>query len=414
MGVPPSKQTHRSDETDRRMMRRALALAGRGRGRVEPNPMVGSVIVKNRRIIGEGFHRLFGGPHAEVEALRACQADPRGATMYVTLEPCSHVGKTPPCVGALAEAGVARVVVPLIDPNPAVNGSGVRALRRAGITVDVGVLADEAAELLAPFLTRVRLGRPYVIAKWAEDADGSLVTPPERSKWISCEKSRRWVHRLRARVDAIMVGAGTVLADDPLLTARDVRIRRRAMRIVVDGRLRMPEACRLVKTADQFATVVFTTRRAAGSAKAGRLQRRGLEVVACRSRAERISLGDMLASPVLREVTNLLVEGGPTLLNAFFAADLVDEAYIFIAPRPIAAADSATPSRTRLSPSKRLISLSKSFPRQMPIPGIESNLRAFSDTRSLPGTVSIATPIDVSKRRSADDLLVSIRFGHVR
>lgn len=364
-------------ELDRRMMRRALAIAKRGRGYVEPNPMVGCVMVRNGRIIGEGYHRWFGGPHAEIEALRACNANPCGATAYVTLEPCSHFGKTPPCVDALVEAGVARVVTPLCDPNPLVNGSGVRGLRRAGIEVEVGVLADEAAELLAPFLTRVRLERPYVIAKWAESADGLLVTPPGQSKWISCEKSRRWVHRLRARVDAIMVGAGTVSADDPMLTARDVPTRRRAMRIVVDGRLRIPETCRLVKTADQYATVVFTTRRAAHSAKAWRLQRRGVEIVACRARGDRIALSDMLRSPILHEVTNLLVEGGPTLLKAFFAAGMVDEADVFVAP--IRTGSGEVMPRFR-RPALRHV-------------------------------VSTSPPIAVSKRRSGSDQFVHVRYA---
>ena len=361
-------------------MQRALALAKRGRGYVEPNPMVGCVIVRNGRIIGEGYHRRFGGPHAEIEALRACKANPCGATAYVTLEPCSHFGKTSPCVDALVEAGVARVVTPLCDPNPLVNGSGVRALRRAGIEVEVGVLADETAELLAPFLTRVRLERPYVIAKWAESADPGapgLVTPPGQSKWISCEKSRRWVHRLRARVDAIMVGAGTVPADDPMLTARDVPIRRRAMRIVVDGRLRIPETCRLVKTADQYATVVFTTRRAAQSAKAKRLQRRGVEIVACRARGDRIALSDMLRSPILHDVTNLLVEGGPTLLNAFFAAGVVDEADVFVAPIRIGSGE-VTPRFQR---------------------------------SALRHAVSTSPPIAVRKRRSGSDQFVHLRYA---
>jgi diaminohydroxyphosphoribosylaminopyrimidine deaminase/5-amino-6-(5-phosphoribosylamino)uracil reductase len=363
-------------ELDRRMMRRALALAKRGRGYVEPNPMVGCAMVRNGRIIGEGYHRRFGGPHAEIEALRACEANPRGSTAYVTLEPCSHFGKTPPCVDALVEAGVVRVVTPLCDPNPLVSGSGVRRLRRAGIEVEVGLLADEAAELLAPFLTRVRQGRPYVIAKWAESADGWLATPPGQSKWISCEKSRRWVHRLRARVDAIMVGAGTVPADDPMLTARDVPIRRHAMRIVVDGRLRIPETCRLVKSADQFATIVFTTSRAAQSAKAGRLQGRGVEVVACRARGDRIMLINMLRSPILHDVTNLLVEGGPTLLHAFFAAGVVDEADVFVAPHAIAASGSRDRRRSA----------------------------------SLQHAVSTPTPIRVRKQRSGDDLLLRMRF----
>ncbi len=352
-------------------MRRALLLARRGLGYVAPNPMVGCVIAKRGHIIGEGYHRRFGGPHAEIEALRACESDPCGATAYVTLEPCNHAGKTPPCVPALIKAGIGRVVVPLRDPNPRVNGTGVRALRKSGVTVDVGVLESEAAEVLAPFTTRIRLGRPYVIAKWAQAADGSLVTPPGRSRWISCELSRRLVHRLRARVDAIMVGVGTVLADDPLLTARSVRVRRTAKRVVLDGRLRIPTRCQLVTTADRFATVVITTRRAAQYPKADLLRRRGIEVVTCRSRADRMVLRDLLHSPIFHDATNLLVEGGPTLLNAMFAARLVDEAHVFVAPGEINP-KTATDSRARRSRIHRV-----TFPTPMSTRRKRSGIDAF-------------------------------------
>ncbi|GAF88580.1 unnamed protein product, partial [marine sediment metagenome] len=216
------KARHRYDPLDHRMMARAIALARRGEGHVEPNPMVGCVIVRNRRSIGEGYHRRFGGPHAEIEALLACTRDPQGATVYVSLEPCCHHGKTPPCTDALIAARVARVVVAARDPNPVVRGRGIRRLRTAGIDVETGVLEGEAAEVLAPYATRVRLYRPFVIAKWAQSLDGKLATRTGHSQWISCEASRRRVHRLRARVDAILVGCGTVLADDPLLTARGV------------------------------------------------------------------------------------------------------------------------------------------------------------------------------------------------
>ena len=314
------------------MMARAIVLAQKGQGRVEPNPMVGSVIVRDSRVIGEGYHRRFGGPHAEVEALRACTVSPGGSTVYVPLEPCCHFGKTPPCVDALIEAKVSRVVIGLIDPSPAASGRGIRRLRAAGIAVQTGVLAEEVGELLAPFLTGIRLGRPYVILKWAQSLDGKLTTPTGHSKWISCEASRRFVHRLRARVDAILVGSGTVLADDPMLTARGVPLRRVAIRVVLDSRLRISEKCHLVDTAGSTATLVMTTRARAKTPKAKRLARSGVEVIACRTRRGRLVVEACLKELHNRGVTNLLVEGGPTILTTFFKAGVVDEALVFTAP----------------------------------------------------------------------------------
>ena len=319
--------------TDEEIMRRALVLARKGEGRVEPNPMVGCVMVRDGRMIGEGYHRRFGAPHAEIEALRACTRDPRGATVYVSLEPCCHQGKTPACTDALIQAGVARVVLPMRDPNPSVNGRGIQQLLAAGITVDTGILRSEAAAVLAPFLTRTRLGRPYVIAKWAQSLDGQLVTPQGESRWISCESSRRRVHRLRSRVDAVLVGARTIVADDPLLTAREAPLRRQAIRVVLDGRLAIPESCRLVRTATRTPTLVFTQAVQVKTPKARRLVQRGVEVIACRSKRGRLLLPDCLHALADRGVTNLLVEGGPSVLSAFFDARLVDEAYVFVAPR---------------------------------------------------------------------------------
>ncbi len=314
------------------MMRRALALARRGEGWVEPDPMVGCVIVRDRRVIGEGFHRRFGGPHAEIEALKACGNRAGGATIYISLEPCCHHGKTPPCTDALIAARPARVVFPLLDPNPLVSGKGLRQLRRAGIEVDNGVLAEKAADVLAPFFTRHKLGRPFVIAKWAQSLDAKLATASGDSRWISSERSRAWVHRLRARVDAILVGSGTVLADDPMLTARDVPVRRVARRVVLDRQLRIPESCRLVGTAGKVPTLVFTDAARGDYRKAHRLRRKGVDVVACRTVGGRLSLNDCLKILAAGDVTNLLIEGGPTVLSAFFAAALVDEAFVFTAP----------------------------------------------------------------------------------
>ena len=324
------------------MMARAIRLAKKGEGRVEPNPMVGCVITKAGRTVGEGYHHRFGDPHAEIEALRACSLDPRGATVYVSLEPCCHQGKTPPCADALIDAGVARVVVGLIDPGPHVSGRGLKRLRAAGIKVETGVLADRAAELAAPFLTRVCLGRPYVIAKWAQSLDGKLATRAGHSQWISSEVSRRRVHKLRARVDAILAGAGTVKADDPMLTARDVPIRRRAMRVVLDGRLRISEKCQIVGTASEIPTIVFTTADKAKGPKAGRLRKKGVEIIVGRLRRGRLALEACLGELSKRDVTNLLVEGGPTVLTSFFEAGLVDEAVVFTAPKLIGGRDAPT------------------------------------------------------------------------
>lgn len=333
--VGPPQSVKETIELDERMMRRALELAQKGGGRVEPNPMVGCVIVRNGRVIGEGHHRRFGGAHAEIEALRSCTRNPRGATVYVSLEPCCHRGKTPPCTDALIEAGVARVVTPLRDPNPAVNGKGLQRLRAAGIAVTTGVLANEAAEVLAPFLTRVRLGRPYVIAKWAQSLDGRLVTPPGESKWISCKESRKRVHRLRARVDAVLVGVGTILADDPRLTARGVPLRRKALRVVLDAMLRIPMSAKVVASAKTIPTLILTMPRGVNTPKARQLTGKGVELVVCKSHRGRLVLHDCLSRLADRRVTNLLVEGGPTVLRAMLDARLVDEAWLFLAPKII-------------------------------------------------------------------------------
>src|SRR5687768_2554687 len=239
-------------ELDVKMMRRAIRLAMNGRGRVEPNPMVGCVIVRDGRVIGEGFHEQFGGPHAEPAALAACTESPEGATAYVTLEPCCHTNKkTPPCTPALIAAKIARVVVGSVDPNPDVNGQGLDQLRAAGITVTQGVLEESAKQLLAPFIGRVVYDRPYVTLKWAETADGKVAGPGGERLQISNERCARVVHKLRAASDAVLVGINTVINDDPMLTPRDVPTTRRIIRAVLDARLRIPMSCKLVRTARQ-------------------------------------------------------------------------------------------------------------------------------------------------------------------
>jgi diaminohydroxyphosphoribosylaminopyrimidine deaminase/5-amino-6-(5-phosphoribosylamino)uracil reductase len=311
-------------------MLRALALAANGRGYVEPNPMVGAVVVRDRQIVGEGAHQRYGGPHAEIHALTAAGETARGATMYVTLEPCCHYGKTPPCTDAILKAGIARVVVALLDPFPAVSGKGLEQLRAAGVAVDVGLCEAEARWLNAPYLTLITQGRPYVIAKWAMSLDGKLATRTGDSKWISGEESRRRVHELRGRVDAIVVGIGTVLADDPLLTARPAGPRV-ATRVVLDGRGRLPVQCQLARTAGEAPLLVAT---GGATAPAG-----GTVVLPLEN--GRVSVAALLAELGRRRLTNVLVEGGAEVLGSFVDANLVDEFQVYVAPRVIGGPGSA-------------------------------------------------------------------------
>src|SRR5436309_2908852 len=240
--------------TDFDGMHRALELAERGRGFVEPNPLVGAVLVRDGQVVGEGWHQRYGQAHAEVNALSAAGEAARGATLYVTLEPCCHHGKTPPCTDAVLKAGVARVVVAMADPFPKVSGGGLAILRAAGVEVHVGLCEPEARELNAPYLKLLRTGRPWVHAKWAMTLDGKIATRTGDSKWISGEESRRRVHELRGRMDAILVGRGTVVADDPLLTARPAGPRV-AARVVVSASGELPERCQLRATAREVPVI---------------------------------------------------------------------------------------------------------------------------------------------------------------
>ena len=292
-------------------MREALALAERGRGDVEPNPMVGAVVVRDGRVVAGGYHTRFGGAHAEVEAFADCRRqgiDPAGTIVAVTLEPCCHHGKTPPCTDALIEASVARVIVAMIDPFEQVAGRGIATLRDAGIEVIVGVCEDEARRLNEPYLKLRRAGLPWVIAKWAQTLDGKIATATGDSQWISNDRSRRRVHELRARVDAIMVGVNTVVADDPELTARDVEVKRIAKRVVIDPNGRMPRHAKLATQTDPPVIVAVDVKQ------------------------------------VLRDLAddggaNVLVEGGAALFGALFEQGLVDQVLAFVAPKLVGDAD---------------------------------------------------------------------------
>jgi len=328
--------TCRSDAFDRRMMLRAIALARQGEGWVEPNPMVGCVIVQDQEIVGEGFHNRFGGPHAEIEALTAAGARSRGGTMYVTLEPCCHQGKTPPCTDAVIKSGVQRLVLAQHDPFPQVDGGGIKQLQSTGIVVDLGICQQQAAELNAPYLKRIRTGLPWVIAKWAMTLDGKIASHSGKSYWISSEASRRVVHQLRGRVDAIVVGKQTVIADDPQLTARPPGPRT-AVRVVVTTAADVPVDRQLVQTAREF-PVLIAAAETAPEKSVQQLRAAGCEVWLGASDA-RQRLIDLLKELSVRGHTNVLVEGGATLLGSFFDLRLVDELHVFIAPKILGGAD---------------------------------------------------------------------------
>ncbi len=327
-------------------MRRALLLAARGRGGVEPNPLVGCVIVRGQRMIGGGYHRCFGGPHAEIQALRSCASGARGATVYVTLEPCCHFGKTPPCTDALIAARVARVVAPLADPNPLVCGKGFAALRKAGIRVDVGLLAEQAAALNAPFFKLMRTGRPWVILKWAQSLDGKIATRSGDARWISDEAARRHAHRRRGLVDAILVGSGTVLRDDPLLTCRWGRARRVAKRIILDSRLRTPPNAQLVRTAGRIPTWIFHA-PAPPLRRARRLERAGCVLRSVPATRNGLSLHAVLDTLGGENMTNVLVEGGGRLLGSFLDQRLGDELCVYLEPLLIGGATASGPWQGR-------------------------------------------------------------------
>lgn len=314
-------------------MRRALELAALSRGRTSPNPMVGAVIVRDGQIVGEGYHQRAGTPHAEIHALRAAGERSRGATLYVNLEPCNHYGRTPPCTEALIAAGIAEVHMAMLDPNPLVNGQGRARLEAAGLRTVVGECAEAAAELNEAFGTYITTGRPWVIAKFAASLDGKIATRTGESRWISGEASRRYTHELRDTVDAILVGASTVIADDPLLTTRlPGRAVRHPLRVILDSAGRVPLSARVLDPTLPAQTLVATT-TAMPAAKRQALETQRAQVVTLPPDAQgRVDLPALLTELGRRQVTSLLVEGGGTVLEAFFRGRLVHKAMVFLSP----------------------------------------------------------------------------------
>ena len=341
------------NDFDKKMMARALELARRGQGCVEPNPMVGCVLVSpSGEILGEGWHQKYGGHHAEVNALLDAKErgnSVEGATAYVTLEPCSHYGKTPPCALALREAKVARVAAAMRDPFPKVAGGGFRLLEEAGIAVSVGILEEEARKLNAPYLKLVLTQRPWVTAKWAMTLDGKIASRTGSSRWISSEESREFVHQTRARMDAILVGAGTVLADDPMLNARPESgiIHRQPLRVIADARLETPLDSRLVQTAREL-PVLLAVGADVPEAKTFYYREAGCEIfrfseVAGVPGSHVKQMAELLDELGRRQLTNLLVEGGSAVLGALLDLQAIDEVNVFTAPKLCGGRNAFTP-----------------------------------------------------------------------
>jgi len=337
-------------------MIRAIDLAEKGRGRVEPNPMVGCVVVKDSKKISEGFHEQFGQAHAEVNAISKLSAtDVEGSTVYVTLEPCAHFGKTPPCVDLLLASKPKCVVVGLQDPFPEVAGRGIHRLREAGIEVILGVESDACERLIAPYLKRLRTGLPWIIAKWAMTLDGRLATQSKDSKWVTSEPARQHAHRVRSCVDGIMVGIGTMLADDPMLTARAtvagsdeslpyaIPGNRSPIRIVMDRQARTPVNSQLVHSSGDHRTIIVCSQNA-DKRRVDALREHGCKVVGCSHDDMPTMIQELSKILVPNGMTNLLVDGGPRLIGSLLDHGLVDELHIYIAPKIVGGSPTVVPN----------------------------------------------------------------------
>lgn len=319
---------------DAHYMRLALELAKKAQGETWPNPMVGAVVVRSGKIVGRGFHKKAGLPHAEAIALKQAGRLSRGATLYVTLEPCAHFGRTPPCARAIYAAGIRRVVAAMTDPNPKTLRRGLRWLKGRGIQTAVGVLEEESRRINRPFITRVTLQRPFVTVKVAQSLDGKIATKSGRSQWISSPQARRWAQRLRGRMDAILVGVETILKDDPRLTLRTSKVaprtsKKQPLKVVLDSKLRTPPMARIF---DSRTSVLIATTRAASRSREKKLRQSGAEVMRFPTKAGKTDLRALLRELSFREVTQLLIEGGGEVVASAFSAKAVDRIAFVVAP----------------------------------------------------------------------------------
>lgn len=332
----------KQEKIDLKYMKYAMELAERGRGWVNPNPMVGALLVKDDRIISEGWHEYYGDLHAERNAFRECRESVEGATLYVTLEPCCHFGKTPPCTEVIIRSKIARVVIGITDPNPLVAGKGIELLQKEGIEVVTGVLEEELKEQNKVFLKYITTRRPWVALKTAMTLDGKIATCSGDSKWITGEEARERVHHFRREFMGVMVGIGTVLADDPLLNCRLEGEVRQPVRLVVDSNLRMPFNSRLVATARTYRTIVVCTPQA-DKERQEALERLGIEILRCEAKEGRVDLEELMRVLGEMGIDSILLEGGGELNYSFLRQGLVDEVCTFIAPKLIGGRDAKTP-----------------------------------------------------------------------
>ncbi len=317
---------------DLHFMRKALSLARKGMGKTSPNPMVGAVIVANRKIIGQGYHKKCGDLHAEINAINNRQKSLKGSTFYITLEPCSHFGRTPPCVEAIIKEKPKRVVVGSVDPNPRVRGKGIKLLESHGIRVDVGIMESECLQLNEHYFKHITTGIPYVTVKYAQTLDGRIATRSGNSQWISSEPSRKYVHYLRRIHDSIMVGRKTVASDDPRLTVRHVK-GKNPLRVIVDSRLRIPLKSFVLKDAITNQTIIATTDDAS-SRKVAAMKNLGAEVlIVKKDSTDGVNLHELLKELGKRDIVSVLVEGGSKLITSLLKRNLVDKMIIPIAPK---------------------------------------------------------------------------------
>ncbi|GAB6085403.1 bifunctional diaminohydroxyphosphoribosylaminopyrimidine deaminase/5-amino-6-(5-phosphoribosylamino)uracil reductase RibD [Alkaliphilus crotonatoxidans] len=328
---------------DEKMMERALQLAERGWGKTRPNPLVGAVVVRDQQVISEGHHDRFGGDHAELAALKKIDFQGEGATLYVNLEPCSHHGKTPPCVEAIIKSKIKRVVVAMTDPNPLVAGNGIKLLKNHGIEVTLGVLRHQAATLNEIFIKYITQRKPFCILKTAMTLDGKIATVTGDAKWISGQKSRAYVHHIRNRVSGIMVGVNTVIADNPMLnTRKSGQEVTHPTRIIVDSHCRIPLTSHVVTTAKEQPTIIASTRDV-DSHRIAQLKEHQVEVIQLPSRNGRVDLVSLMAELGKREIDSVLLEGGSTLNGSALEASIVDKIMVFVAPKILGGERAPTP-----------------------------------------------------------------------
>ena len=321
-------------------MKLAIKEARRGLGRTSPNPAVGAVIVREGRVVATGYHQRAGMPHAEVDAFRKLGNHAPGDTLYVTLEPCNHFGKTPPCTELILKSGVKRVVVGVRDPNPLVTGGGCGYLEKMGIEVVTGILKEECTHLNEEFVKFISTGRPFVIAKSAITLDGWTATSAQHSQWITNEKSRNFVHRLRDRVDAVLMGIGTVLADDPAMTTRfKVKVGKDPIRIVVDTNFRTPPDAKVMKNKSAAATIIATSIDGNRRYEASGPHPKGVQTLVCPTVTDKIDLAALMEKLGKMSITSVLVEGGSMIMGAMLRAKLIDKFYVFIAPKILGGGD---------------------------------------------------------------------------